>query len=1117
MNIKHLLTSIFIIPAILLVSTLGNYEQVNAGNAVAESAPATSSPTAVGAMPPIQDSIPALTDGQPIHMPDLIGRSLEYATGIWDDDDGLPQFRVDRLSNGENLVVVSQQPAPGTLIVPSQALIELTLGKGPANRPRPSPTPAPLTLPNSINSFAAAEAFGQATLLRAPYVQNLTTTSVTIVWTSMEGGASEVYYGTNDYALIASATSTFFTTPAAAPYNQYYIHEATLNGLTADTIYQYKIFTNGADLTPGGSVTFRTAKPNTTNSFRFAVFGDSGDGSQNQIDVATRLLQVQPDLVLHTGDIVYPEASYDLFETKFFQIYTDLLKSVWLAPSMGNHDVTYNNGQSFKDVFVNPPNATNPSERELYYSFDYGNAHFVVLNNYFSMTTVGSAQYNWLVNDLATSSQFWKFVVFHEPAYATDSTQQPRDNANIVNRLVPLFEQYNVDVVLSGHWHNYERMYPLLGGQVSTIEAGGVVYVVTGGGGAGIINIGTGTLNPRTAAKVQKFHLTMIDINTCSLQLSAVEKVSGTGDSFGASDVFDTYIINRCGVPLTPSPTPTSTAIPTPTSSLPSVNPFYVSFASNGSVGGVSFSDEDIMKFDGSAWSTFFDGSDVGVGGTDLFAFSIVDSDTILMSFGATLTLNGVSVTPRDVVQFDATSLGSVTAGTFSMYLNGIDVGLDTSSENIDAVSLLPDGRVLISTTGNPSVSGVSGADEDILMFTPTTLGDVTSGTWAMYFDGSDVGLANSGNEDVDALDIDPNGAIYLSTIGDFSVAGVVGFDEDVFVCEPTSLGSVTACNYSPALYFDGSTWGQAANDVDAFDIIESGTFPTATPTNTPTPTFTPTITSTPTNTFTPTSTFTATSTPTLGPSPTPTFTSTSTPTFTPTNTPSPTNTPGPTNTPTETPTVTPTSAVTDLIFADGFESGSFSAWSSVNSGGGDLSVSTTAALVGSNGMQVVINDTTFIYVIDNTPNAELRYRARFYFDPNSIAMTDGNFHPIFTGYDTAGMLHVDFRFFGGNYQIRLRQYDDSNSSKSTNYVTISDSSHFIEVEWWAATAPGANNGGVNLWIDDVLSGNVSGVDNDTRRIESVRLGAVTGLKAGTLGTYYLDAFESRRQTYIGP
>jgi len=241
----------------------------------------------------------------------------------------------------------------------------------------------------------------------------------------------------------------------------------------------------------------------------------------------------------------------------------------------------------------------------------------------------------------------------------------------------------------------------------------------------------------------------------------------------------------------------------------------------NQTVGGVVSADEDILRFDGTSWSLFFDGSDVGLSGTDLFGFTIVDSDTLLMVFSSAVTLNGISVKPQDVVQFDATSLGNVTSGSFSMYLNGVDVGLSAAGEKIDSVSLLPDGRVLISTTGNPTVPGLTGlADEDVLAFTPNTLGTNTSGTWAIYFDGSDVGLSTSSNEDVDALDVTSDGKIYLSTLGNFSVTGVAGTDEDVFVCTPISLGSTTACNFSSSLYFDGSTWGLGANDVDAINIL---------------------------------------------------------------------------------------------------------------------------------------------------------------------------------------------------------------------------------------------------------------------------------------------------------
>jgi hypothetical protein len=164
-----------------------------------------------------------------------------------------------------------------------------------------------------------------------------------------------------------------------------------------------------------------------------------------------------------------------------------------------------------------------------------------------------------------------------------------------------------------------------------------------------------------------------------------------------------------------------------------------------------------------------------------------------------------------------------------------------------------------------------------------------------MYFEGSDVALGST-SEDIDALDVHPNGNIYLSTLGDFAVTGVSGFDEDVFVCSPTSLGSVTACNFSSVLFFDGSSWALDANDVDAFNLWESGNFPTATPTNTPTNTPLPTATFTPTDTSTPGPTSTPTLTPTVGPSPTPT--DTPLPTDTPTNTPPPTNTATPTNTP---------------------------------------------------------------------------------------------------------------------------------------------------------------------------------------------------------------------------
>jgi hypothetical protein len=63
----------------------------------------------------------------------------------------------------------------------------------------------------------------------------------------------------------------------------------------------------------------------------------------------------------------------------------------------------------------------------------------------------------------------------------------------------------------------------------------------------------------------------------------------------------------------------------------------------------------------------------------------------------------------------------------------------------------------------------------------------------------------------------------------------------------------------------------------------------------------------------------------------------------------------------------------------------------------------------------------------------------------------------------------------------------------------------------------GANNGGLTFWIDGVQKANLTGIDNDTRKIDQARLGAVNGMDTGTRGTYYFDTLESRRQNYVGP
>jgi hypothetical protein len=113
----------------------------------------------------------------------------------------------------------------------------------------------------------------------------------------------------------------------------------------------------------------------------------------------------------------------------------------------------------------------------------------------------------------------------------------------------------------------------------------------------------------------------------------------------------------------------------------------------------------------------------------------------------------------------------------------------------------------------------VSGSDEDPIIYTATALGSDTSGTWALYFDGSDVGLNDAASEEINEIWIDPaNNNFYLTTLGAFTVPGVIGDGADVFICTPGSLGSTTGCTYTP--YWDGSLNGFAGEVVDGLDIV---------------------------------------------------------------------------------------------------------------------------------------------------------------------------------------------------------------------------------------------------------------------------------------------------------
>ncbi|MEO0947015.1 MAG: Calx-beta domain-containing protein [Cyanobacteria bacterium J06641_5] len=249
---------------------------------------------------------------------------------------------------------------------------------------------------------------------------------------------------------------------------------------------------------------------------------------------------------------------------------------------------------------------------------------------------------------------------------------------------------------------------------------------------------------------------------------------------------------------------------------------FLFTVVSDETLNGITFAEQDVILFDGTNFSPFFDGSDVGLpnsNAVEIVALDLIGPNEILLSFNEALTLPGLgAVDDSDVVLFTATSFGENTAGSFSLYLDGSDVGLSSGGEDIDGLARRADGSLLISTTGNLNASGTSAADEDVVLFNPASLGGNTSGSFSIFIDGSDIGLTSS-SEDVDALSIDAAGDFFFSTTGNFSVAGVSGEDDDIFAFTPSSTGSSTSGNFASNLFFDASQAG-LSSDIKGIDLI---------------------------------------------------------------------------------------------------------------------------------------------------------------------------------------------------------------------------------------------------------------------------------------------------------
>ncbi|AKI96646.1 metallophosphoesterase family protein [Kosmotoga pacifica] len=232
-------------------------------------------------------------------------------------------------------------------------------------------------------------------------------------------------------------------------------HVLTVSDLFPDVSYRYRIecvFSTDYVLEGNFSIPF-----NPGNHFKFVVYGDSRSNPGIHLKVTKVISSKEPLFVLHTGDIVYSDACINDWANLFKA--TEPLSNVLFFPAIGNHE---KKAENYKAFFSLPGN-------ESYYSFKIGELLFIVLNTNERFDWC-SDQYKWLESLVMTNIAEFTIVMFHHPPFSYNSYLYSYFVKII---LVPLFEKYGVDLVLSGHDHNYQR-----------VEHNGLTYIVTGGGGA---------------------------------------------------------------------------------------------------------------------------------------------------------------------------------------------------------------------------------------------------------------------------------------------------------------------------------------------------------------------------------------------------------------------------------------------------------------------------------------------------------------------------------------------------------------------------------------------------------------------------------------------------------
>ena len=326
-----------------------------------------------------------------------------------------------------------------------------------------------------------------------PYLNHATVDGINLLWETDRDTTAELHYG---------LTSKMESKVEFKDLSR--LHELTLDGLEADTAYFYKVVCKdvSGNTIESGPLTFRTAV-NLGQSFKFALIGDTETRPHINARLAELIWQDRPNFVINVGDLTDGGKANERWQwTHEYFVGLGALHGripLYPVPGNGEGDLIW-----YKHYHRLPGN-------EAYYSYRFGDAEFFMLdsNQRQHGFAEGGEQNTWLRKKMSESKAVWKFAAHHHATYTSEENDYGNrwegdgtDGDPLVQQIVPVYEEYDLDIVFFGHLHLYERSRPFLEGHVD--EDHGVVHLLAGGGGGNLEDFAPNS--PEFSAKGYRGH-----------------------------------------------------------------------------------------------------------------------------------------------------------------------------------------------------------------------------------------------------------------------------------------------------------------------------------------------------------------------------------------------------------------------------------------------------------------------------------------------------------------------------------------------------------------------------------------------------------------------------------